>query len=59
MQALVARGVAPSRLSAVGVGADKPIADNATPQGRSENRRVEIYVLAGEQVAGEAQEGSG
>jgi outer membrane protein OmpA-like peptidoglycan-associated protein len=59
MQALVERGVAASRLTAVGQGAEKPIADNATIQGRSENRRVEIYVVAGEQVAGDAQEGSG
>ena len=59
MQALVERGVAASRLTAVGQGAEKPIADNATTQGRSENRRVEIYVIAGEQVAGDAQEGSG
>jgi outer membrane protein OmpA-like peptidoglycan-associated protein len=59
MQALVERGVAASRLTAVGQGAEKPIADNATTQGRSENRRVEIYVVAGEQVAGESKEASG
>ena len=59
MQALVERGVAASRLTAVGLGAEKPIADNATVQGRSENRRVEIYVIAGEQVAGESKKASG
>ena len=59
MQALVERGVAASRLTAVGLGAEKPIADNATVQGRSENRRVEIYVIANDQVAGESKKASG
>jgi outer membrane protein OmpA-like peptidoglycan-associated protein len=49
--ALEARGVDSSRLTAVGFGPDRPIADNATTQGRSQNRRVELYVSAREQVA--------
>ncbi len=40
--ALVAAGVAPDRLSAAGYGPDKPIADNATDEGRAKNRRVEL-----------------
>jgi outer membrane protein OmpA-like peptidoglycan-associated protein len=51
MAALVERGVDPSRLTAEGVGPDRPIANNATPEGRSQNRRVEIYVASREQVA--------
>ena len=39
---LVARGVAPGRLTAAGFGASKPVADNATELGRARNRRVEI-----------------
>jgi len=35
-------GVAASRLSAHGYGSSHPVADNATPQGRALNRRVEI-----------------
>lgn len=43
-QALVARGVDAERLSAEGIGAANPIATNATAAGRSQNRRVEIYL---------------
>lgn len=39
---LVQRGVAAERLEAVGHGPDKAIADNATPEGRAKNRRVEF-----------------
>ncbi|HUH01816.1 MAG TPA: OmpA family protein [Kofleriaceae bacterium] len=41
---LVARGVAETRLGAVGVGADAPIDDNATSKGRARNRRVEFEI---------------
>lgn len=39
---LVDKGVAAERLSAVGYGADHPIADNATEAGRARNRRIEF-----------------
>jgi OOP family OmpA-OmpF porin len=42
---LVAHGVAPSRLVAKGYGSDRPLADNATEEGRALNRRVEFRVL--------------
>ena len=42
---LVGRGIAPSRLEAVGVGEDRPVASNDTPAGREQNRRVEIVGL--------------
>jgi outer membrane protein OmpA-like peptidoglycan-associated protein len=45
VQALVERGVAAERLSAEGVGESRPIADNATADGRRQNRRVEVYVI--------------
>ena len=41
---LVPRGVASSRISVDGRGAREPVADNATPQGRAQNRRVEIFI---------------
>jgi len=38
-------GVDPRRISAVGSGEFKPIADNATVDGRARNRRIAIVVL--------------
>lgn len=43
---LISVGVEPARLKAVGYGAERPIADNATPEGRSKNRRIEFKVMA-------------
>jgi OOP family OmpA-OmpF porin len=40
---LAAKGVAPGRIKAVGYGESKPIADNATEEGRAQNRRVTIH----------------
>ena len=39
---LLDSGVAVGRLTTVGIGPDKPIADNATKEGQAKNRRVEI-----------------
>ena len=40
--ALVARGIAASRLSAQGVGSSAPVASNDSESGRAQNRRVEL-----------------
>jgi len=42
---LAMRGVAPQRLSAVGYGESRPIADNGSAAGRSQNRRVELELV--------------
>jgi outer membrane protein OmpA-like peptidoglycan-associated protein len=41
---LVSKGVAAERLEAQGFGPDRPVADNATKEGRERNRRVEFAV---------------
>jgi outer membrane protein OmpA-like peptidoglycan-associated protein len=41
---LVSRGLPPERVTAQGFGLASPIADNASPEGRANNRRVEIVV---------------
>ncbi len=39
------QGIAEDRLSARGLGADRPVADNATAAGREVNRRVEVWLI--------------
>jgi outer membrane protein OmpA-like peptidoglycan-associated protein len=41
---LAAGGVSPVRLQTFGAGYDQPIASNLTPEGRQQNRRVEITI---------------
>jgi outer membrane protein OmpA-like peptidoglycan-associated protein/tetratricopeptide (TPR) repeat protein len=43
---LVIKGIAVNRLTAKGYGATKPIADNKTEEGRAQNRRTELKVIA-------------
>lgn len=42
--ALIERGIAPARLSAVGFGPTKPVVGNDTAAGRQQNRRVEVIL---------------
>ncbi len=42
---LVTKGVEEERLEYEGYGFDQPIADNGTPEGRAQNRRVEVKVI--------------
>jgi outer membrane protein OmpA-like peptidoglycan-associated protein len=41
---LVAHGVDAARIRAAGLGPSRPVADNKTPEGRANNRRVEIVI---------------
>ncbi len=43
---LIQSGVGGNRISAVGFGPSNPIASNATPEGRAQNRRVEVQISA-------------
>jgi peptidoglycan-associated lipoprotein len=40
------QGVALNRMATISYGEDAPVADNATPEGRAQNRRVVVVVLA-------------
>jgi chemotaxis protein MotB len=44
-------GVAPRRLSAVSFGPNRPIVSNETPEGRAQNRRIEIRVVPSQTTA--------
>jgi outer membrane protein OmpA-like peptidoglycan-associated protein len=41
---LVSRGIESNKIEAVGIGKDRPVAENSTPEGRANNRRVELVV---------------
>ncbi len=43
-QYLIGKGLAAKRIESNGFGADKPIADNGTAEGKAKNRRVEIVL---------------
>jgi outer membrane protein OmpA-like peptidoglycan-associated protein len=42
---IVSKGISASRISPKGYGMTKPVTENKTPQGRSQNRRVEFTIL--------------
>ncbi|GAB4356630.1 MAG: flagellar motor protein MotD [Gammaproteobacteria bacterium] len=46
VQLFVQVGMDPKRLAAIGYGEHRPVADNSTPEGRAQNRRVTLVVLA-------------
>lgn len=46
---LVGQGVNPASIAVEGLGPDRPVADNATSEGRARNRRVEI-ILSGDLI---------
>lgn len=56
---LESKGLNMSRFKMVGMGIADPIATNETPEGRSQNRRVEFAITANEKMVQEAQKQSG
>lgn len=44
---LIQHEIAPDRITAVGYGEDRPVAENTTAEGRANNRRVEIVIKPG------------
>lgn len=55
---LVNSGVSSSRLTSEGMAWENPVASNDTEAGRAQNRRVEIYISANEQMVKEANAGT-
>lgn len=51
-------GVPANRLSSQGLAFDYPVASNDTEAGRAQNRRVEIYITANEEMIKAAQDGT-
>lgn len=56
-QFLVNQGVDNSRLGTQGKGETEPIAPNSTAAGRAQNRRVEIVIVANDQMKQQAAQG--
>ncbi len=56
---LLSKGVAETQIKSVeGFGSKQPVADNATAEGRAENRRVEIYMYASSEMIDAANNGT-
>jgi outer membrane protein OmpA-like peptidoglycan-associated protein len=53
---IVAGNISASRLTTSGKGEAEPIADNTTTAGRSQNRRVEIVIVANDQMKQQAKQ---
>ena len=56
---LATKGLSASRFVTKGMGIAEPIASNDTPEGRSQNRRVEFAITANEKMVNEAQKEAG
>ncbi len=52
---LVAQGVPANRITTRGLASEYPVADNGTAAGRTQNRRVEVYITASQQMIEEAE----
>lgn len=56
---LKAKGVTSAQIKAVkGMGETAPVADNATAEGKSKNRRVEVYIIPSEEMVAAAKAGT-
>ncbi len=55
---LIKNGVESKRLTTKWFGQEQPKYDNATPEGRTKNRRVELAIIASEELKSEAEEAS-
>jgi len=54
---LAGKGLVSSRFTTTGLGINDPVATNETPEGRSQNRRVEFAITANDKMIKDAQDG--
>ena len=54
MNYLAQQGVAQARMTAIGKGESAPVAENETPEGRANNRRVELRISGGAETGNSA-----
>ncbi len=55
---LIENGISGTRLTTQGKAYDEPVADNSTAEGRAQNRRVEIFITANQQMIQQAEAGT-
>ena len=55
---LNSNGIPTDRMTTEGKAFDEPVADNSTADGRTKNRRVEIYITANKQMINQAEQGT-
>ena len=51
-------GISSSRMTVEGKSSSMPVADNATKEGKAQNRRVEIYITANQKMIEAAENGT-
>ena len=55
---LISNGIQKERLTTDGKAFDEPVADNSTAEGRTQNRRVEVFITANKQMIEKAEQGT-
>ncbi len=55
---LNSNGISSDRMTTEGKAFDEPVADNSTADGRTRNRRVEIFITANKQMINQAEQGT-
>src|SRR5436853_1384082 len=53
---LKSKGVAGGRMTTIGAGSRQPVATNETAEGRQQNRRVEVVIVANDKMVKEAKQ---
>ena len=54
---LLSKGISGNRIESQGFGSSQPVADNSTAAGKSQNRRVEVFILPNAKMIQDAKEG--